>query len=236
MNKNSFYHIFENPRNPAPCSLPHGLTAHLLRARPNFVLDICRTNTINVLPRDSNRAGIFNFFRTEDGRCRLIAACVTEGVGTVSVHKSLRTGGSLAKHRNVLKRSERIKILEDGGNWREGQNSVLGLRKVKSIKVAAKKKAAKKEAAAEGAAAPAAGAAKAAAPAGGAKPAAAARSPRQPRRNPQPRSSAFFAKQSPRNGPKGPFFVKRHSCRDWFRTTSHDAQASSNGCSSFSSS
>ncbi|HLX62769.1 MAG TPA: small basic protein [Planctomycetota bacterium] len=76
----------------------------------------------------------------------------------MSVHKSLRTGGSLTKHRNVLKRSERIKILEDGGGWREGQNSVLGLRKVKSIKVAAKKKAAKKEAA-EGAAAPAAGAA-----------------------------------------------------------------------------
>ena len=63
----------------------------------------------------------------------------------MSVHKSLRTGGSLAKHRNVLTRAERIKILEEGGNWRDGQNSVLGLRKVKSIKVAAKKKAAKKE-------------------------------------------------------------------------------------------
>ncbi len=87
----------------------------------------------------------------------------------MSVHKSLRTGGSLAKHRNVLKRSERIKFLEDGGHWREGQNSVLGLRKVKSIKVAAKKKA-KKEAV-EGTAAPAAGA-KAAAPAAGAKAAA----------------------------------------------------------------
>ena len=93
----------------------------------------------------------------------------------MSVHKSLRTGGSLNKHRNVLTRIERIKILEEAGNWREGQNGVLGLRKVKSIKMAAKKKA-KKEAAAEGAgAAPAAGAAaapaaKAAAPA--AKPAA----------------------------------------------------------------
>jgi small basic protein (TIGR04137 family) len=95
----------------------------------------------------------------------------------MSVHKSLRTGGSLNKHRNVLKRSERIKFLEEAGNWREGSNSVLGLRKVKSIKVAAKKKA-KKEAAAEGAgaapsttaAAPAAGAKGAAAPA--AKPAA----------------------------------------------------------------
>jgi small basic protein (TIGR04137 family) len=84
----------------------------------------------------------------------------------MSVHKSLRTGGSLSKHRNVLKRTERIKVLEEGGEWREGQHSVLGLRKVKSIKVAAKKKAAKKEEAADGAvAAPAAGAAAAKAPA-----------------------------------------------------------------------
>ncbi len=90
----------------------------------------------------------------------------------MSVHKSLRTGGSLTKHRNVLTRIERIKVLEEAGGWREGQNSVLGLRKVKSIKLATKKKAAKKEgegdaAAAGGAAAPAAkaGDAKAAAPA-----------------------------------------------------------------------
>ncbi|MEI6231455.1 MAG: small basic protein [Planctomycetota bacterium] len=93
----------------------------------------------------------------------------------MSVHKSLRTGGSLAKHRNVLTRAERIKILEEGGNWRDGQNSVLGLRKVKSIKVVGKKKAVKKEGeeapAAKGAAAkPAAGAK--AAPAAAAKPAA----------------------------------------------------------------
>jgi small basic protein (TIGR04137 family) len=93
----------------------------------------------------------------------------------MSVHKSLRTGGSLVKHRNVLTRIERIKILEEAGNWREGQNGVLGLRKVKSIKLAAKKKV-KKEVAAEGAGAAstsgaaAAPAAKAAAPA--AKPAA----------------------------------------------------------------
>ena len=101
----------------------------------------------------------------------------------MSVHKSLRTGGSLVKHRNVLTRSERIKMLEESGRWREGQNNVLGLPKVKSIKLAAKKKA-KKEVAVEGAgaisatpaaaataAAPAAGA-KAAAPAAGAKAAA----------------------------------------------------------------
>lgn len=100
----------------------------------------------------------------------------------MSVHKSLRTGGSLTKHRNVLTRAERIKVLEENGGWREGQNSVLGLRKVKSIKMAAKKKV-KKEAAAEGvgaapSAAPAAGAPAAAAPgAKAAAPAAAAAKP-----------------------------------------------------------
>ena len=93
----------------------------------------------------------------------------------MSVHKSLRTGGSLVKHRNVLTRTERVKFLEEAGEWREGQNTVLGLRKVKSIKLAAQKKV-KKEAAAEGVgAAPASGAAAApAAAAAGAKPAAGA--------------------------------------------------------------
>jgi small basic protein (TIGR04137 family) len=72
----------------------------------------------------------------------------------MTVHKSLRTGGSLTKHRNVLTRVERIKILETGGEWREGENAVQGLRKVKSVKLATKKKAVKKkEEGAEGAAA-----------------------------------------------------------------------------------
>jgi small basic protein (TIGR04137 family) len=81
----------------------------------------------------------------------------------MSVHRSLRSGGSLVKHRNVLTRAERIKVLEEGGEWREGQSNVLGLRKVKSIKVAGKKKAKKEEAAVPGAA----GAPAAAAPAAG---------------------------------------------------------------------
>jgi small basic protein (TIGR04137 family) len=107
----------------------------------------------------------------------------------MSIHKSLHTGGGLTKHRNVLSRAERIKILEEGGRWREGQNNVLGLAKVKSIKVAAKKKAKKEEeaaavpgVAAPGAAAPAAGAgAPAAAPAAkGAAPAAKGAAPAAP--------------------------------------------------------
>ncbi|MGD0092331.1 MAG: small basic protein [Planctomycetota bacterium] len=92
----------------------------------------------------------------------------------MSIHKSLHTGGALVKHRNVLTRAERIKVLEEAGRWREEKDSAWGLRKVKNIKTAAKKKAAaKKEAAAPaapGAAAP--GAPAAAAPAGEAKPAA----------------------------------------------------------------
>ena len=99
----------------------------------------------------------------------------------MSVHKSLHTGGALVKHRNVLSRMERIKILEEAGRWNEEKDSVLGLRKVKNIKTAAKKKAAKKEAvagaatpgaAAPGAAAPGAAAPGAPAPAAGAKAAA----------------------------------------------------------------
>jgi small basic protein (TIGR04137 family) len=93
----------------------------------------------------------------------------------MSIHKSLRTGGSLAKHRNVLTRAERIKILEEKGEWREETSKVWGLRKVKHIKVAAKKKAEKKEGAADATAVlPGAAAAPTAAPAAGAKPAAAA--------------------------------------------------------------
>jgi len=96
----------------------------------------------------------------------------------MSIHKSLHTGGALVKHRNVLSRAERIGILEEAGRWREEKDSVLGLRKVRNIKTAAKKKAAKKEvapgAAAPGAA-PGAAAPSAPAPAAEAKPAAGAK-------------------------------------------------------------
>jgi len=97
----------------------------------------------------------------------------------MSIHKSLHTGGALVKHRNVLSRAERIKILEEAGRWHEENDSVLGLRKVKNIKTAAKKKAAKKEAvpgaAVPGAAAPGAAAPGAPAPAAEAKPGAGAK-------------------------------------------------------------
>jgi small basic protein (TIGR04137 family) len=97
----------------------------------------------------------------------------------MSIHSSLRSKGALAKHRNVLSRAERIAKLEEAGKWREDANLVLGLVKVRNIKLRTKKKA-KEEAPAEGeaaaATAPAAGAAPGAAtPSAAAKPASAAK-------------------------------------------------------------
>ena len=92
----------------------------------------------------------------------------------MSLDRSLKGKSTLERHRNVLRRSERILSLEDNEKWSEGKNSVFGLVKVAHRKQAAAKKAPKAEAAAEGAtaAAPAAGA-KAAAPAAAAGKAAA---------------------------------------------------------------
>lgn len=75
----------------------------------------------------------------------------------MSQHPSLRFDSVGAKHRNVLKRFERVKKLQDQNKWGE-RETVLGLPKIKSMKVKVKKT---KEAPAEGAAgaAPAAGAA-----------------------------------------------------------------------------
>ena len=79
----------------------------------------------------------------------------------MSQHPSLRFDSVGAKHRNVLKRFERVKKLQDQNKWGE-RETVLGLPKIKSMKVKVKKT---KEAPAEGAAgaAPAAGAGAAAA-------------------------------------------------------------------------
>jgi|SRR5271170_1217921 len=85
----------------------------------------------------------------------------------MSLDRSLKGKSTLERHRNVLRRSERIETLEDNEKWSEGKSSVFGLVKVAHRKQVAAKKAPKAEAA-EGAVAtavPAAGAA-AAAPAG----------------------------------------------------------------------
>lgn len=84
----------------------------------------------------------------------------------MSQHPSLRSDSVGAKHRNVFKRLERVKKLQEMGKWSDG-STAYNLPKVKSQKVKMKKEAKVKEATAEGAAAPGA-----AAPAAGAKPAA----------------------------------------------------------------
>ena len=82
----------------------------------------------------------------------------------MSIDKSLRRKNQLARARNVLKRAERIKVLQDDERWQEGR-SPFNLPKVRVLKAAKKPKKAKEEAAAtaEGAA-PAEGGDKKAAP------------------------------------------------------------------------
>jgi small basic protein (TIGR04137 family) len=70
----------------------------------------------------------------------------------MSIDKSLRRKDSLVRTRNVLKRAERIKKMQDDERWKEGR-SPYGLPKVKVIKAKKGKKAAKEEKAAEGEAA-----------------------------------------------------------------------------------
>ena len=86
----------------------------------------------------------------------------------MSVHPSLSGGKKSGRHRNVLKRYERIQWLKERELWPEGR-AVLGLPKVKSIKFKVKK-AAKEATSAEAGAAPTGGAAAAATPAPTAKP------------------------------------------------------------------
>src|SRR5262245_66454114 len=104
----------------------------------------------------------------------------------MTIDKSLRVKAGAIKNRNVLTRAERVAKLIETERWKDGDR-VLGLPKVRVLKLALKKKkkAAKAEEGAEGAegaapaaagaaapAKPAAGAAAAAKPAAGAKPAA----------------------------------------------------------------
>jgi len=79
----------------------------------------------------------------------------------MSIHSSLRSAGSgLNALRNVLKRHERIRHLMSQGRWADEQ-SVLGLPKIKQLRLKARKATKEKDEAAapEKPAAPAAGAA-----------------------------------------------------------------------------
>jgi len=92
----------------------------------------------------------------------------------MSQHPSLRIDSVGMRHRNVLKRLERIKKLQEDEKWKEGA-SVFGLAKVKSMKIKVKKVKEEKAATEEGAAAEAPTAGAAGAAAGAKKPAASAK-------------------------------------------------------------
>jgi small basic protein (TIGR04137 family) len=61
----------------------------------------------------------------------------------VTIDKTLRRKGRLARSRNVLKRAERIDTLEKDDRWVDGQ-SPFGLPKVRVLKAATGKKKKKK--------------------------------------------------------------------------------------------
>lgn len=63
----------------------------------------------------------------------------------MSLDPSLKIGGGLAGHRNVLTRAERIAKLKQLGEFNAEQSSALGLRKVGNRKVVAGGKSKKKK-------------------------------------------------------------------------------------------
>jgi small basic protein (TIGR04137 family) len=79
----------------------------------------------------------------------------------MSLDRSLKGKSTLERHRNVLKRAERIVLLEDNDKWTEGKSGIYNLPKVAHRKAVAAKKPAKAEAGEAGATVAAAGAAKA---------------------------------------------------------------------------
>jgi len=68
----------------------------------------------------------------------------------MSQHSSFGGGASTKRHRSVLKRYEKIENLEGKGLWKE-ENGVLGLPKVKVMKIKAKKEKAAEAEVKEGA-------------------------------------------------------------------------------------
>lgn len=63
----------------------------------------------------------------------------------MSLDRTLKSRSSLARHRNVLSRAERVAILMDDGRWTPEKQSVYGLPKVSHRKAVVGKKAKKKE-------------------------------------------------------------------------------------------
>ena len=73
----------------------------------------------------------------------------------MSIHRSLRSADTMKRHRSVLSRLERSKILQEKGTLDLQVSSILGLPKVKHLKIRVRKeKAAATEATAAGAGTP----------------------------------------------------------------------------------
>ncbi len=62
----------------------------------------------------------------------------------MGLHSSLKRAEKLSSARSVMKRTERLKWLKERGAWKEG-DKVLGLPKIKVVKVKADKKEKVKE-------------------------------------------------------------------------------------------
>lgn len=56
----------------------------------------------------------------------------------MSIHPSLRASGKDKKQRSVLKRTERLKIMMEKGDWKEGED-IYGLPKIKTVRIRIKK-------------------------------------------------------------------------------------------------
>lgn len=76
----------------------------------------------------------------------------------MSIHPSLGKAGKDSKQRSVLKRTERLRIMMDKDEWKEGDD-VYGLPKIKTVRIKIKKEKVEKAetAAVEGTATAAAG-------------------------------------------------------------------------------
>ncbi len=56
----------------------------------------------------------------------------------MSIHPSLKLSEKDKKHRSVLKRTERLKMMMEKGQWKEG-DSVFSLPKIKTLRIKIKK-------------------------------------------------------------------------------------------------
>jgi small basic protein (TIGR04137 family) len=61
----------------------------------------------------------------------------------MSIHPSLALSDKDKKQRSVLKRTERIRMMMEKGNWKEG-DKVFGLPKIKTVRIKIKKEKAEK--------------------------------------------------------------------------------------------